>query len=142
MRRFLGNYSLAFVGIAATFILEMIANFGLNLTKEYQFIVMAVGLMASLVMATVQHEVPASFKSVLNERLEQLTRGFELYHSMTSIDNKDLESEVVVLARSLSAGEIPAHLAELRVRSLMERITKSFWGSAYYETGKQALLRW
>jgi hypothetical protein len=81
------------------------------------------------------------FKSLLNERLEELTQGFELYRLMTSIDNKDLQSEVIKLARSLSSGEIPPSLAEFRTKNLVKKIRISLWGSDY-RPNKQALLDW
>jgi hypothetical protein len=53
MRKLLKNYTLTLVSLIATFLLEIIANFGLHLSDANQFIVIAVGLMASIVVASI-----------------------------------------------------------------------------------------
>lgn len=79
---------------------------------------------------------------LFNERLEQLTKGFEIYQLLTSIDDKDLQNEVVRVARSLSSGEIPPILAELRNRTVIHKIRESLWASDYHPNTRALLDFW
>lgn len=141
MRKLLENYTITLVSLLVTFVLSIIASFGLHLSDTDQFIVLSVGVMASVVVATIEREIPVAFKSLLDDRLQELTRGFELYRLLTNIDDESLQGEVVSLARSLSSGEVPANLAEARARALIKRVRTSLY-AVDYPTTKQSMLNW
>lgn len=70
MRKLLENYTLTLVGLVVTFILYLFASFGLHLSNENQYIVFAIGLMTTLVIATFEHEVPKLFTTHIDQKIE------------------------------------------------------------------------
>ena len=136
MRKFLEHYTVTLISLAATFLLEVVANFVLQLDKPFQFVVIAVGVMASLVVLAIEREVPEMFKSLLSEQIgelkkqiEELKGGLDLYRSLLNIDDKVLQGAVFELVRDFSKGKIPPHLAELRARTLITQVSRTIWGS-------------
>src|SRR5262245_14883502 len=128
MRKISKQYPLVFVGAGFTIIFYVI-GWLLRLDPGLQWVLFSLGVMISIAMGTIEHEVREAVKSLLDERLKELRLGLELYDLLLSIDDKDLQSEVIKLARSLRSGEIPPGLAEFRMRTLSRKTKSSLWGS-------------
>jgi drug/metabolite transporter (DMT)-like permease len=72
MRKFLENYRLTLAGLVVTFILYILANFGLHLSNSDQYLVFAIGVMTTLVIATFEHEVPKLFATQIDQKIKLL----------------------------------------------------------------------
>jgi len=102
MRKWLDNYALTLAGLTLTLILSILAYVFPN---KDQFIVISVGLMTTLVIATFEHGVPKLFAT-------QIERKIEMYALLSKIEDKesrqwaqDILSECDYKLRQIAQGE-------------------------------------
>jgi hypothetical protein len=128
------EYTLALVSLVVTLVLTLIAEYVLQLTPEGTYLTFATGALITLAVTLLEKNLETKIKEELGERLE-------LYHMVTNIDVPELQYEVSKLAKALSTGEIPSHIASIRSMRLLQEVKLSIHASDYSET-KDTIYRW
>lgn len=119
MRKLFEKYTLALITLGITFIMDVIANFALKLSIGDQFIVIAVGLMATLIVAAIEREVPELFGNQVDHKLE-------VYTLLAQIDDTEFRDR---------AQEIIAD-CKYNLRQLADGRFGSYMSASPYERGR------
>jgi hypothetical protein len=128
------EYTMALVSLIVTLVLTLIAEYLLQLTPEGTYLTFAIGVMITLSTTLLEKELETKVREEISDRME-------LYHLITSIDDPELQCEVHQLAKTLSAGEIPPHIASIRSMQLWREVKYSVQASDYSER-KETFYRW
>lgn len=127
------EHMLAIISFIATIILTLIASVT-NLDNDTTYTIFAVGATVSLTASLLEKQLEDKVKNEIGQSLE-------FYRLTEAIDDADLRHEVMELARSLSRGEIPPHIASSRSGKLFAKTRKTIHAADYNPTGKH-ISRW
>lgn len=137
----LKNYVMSLLSVAATAALGFISDIVLNLSTPDTFIVVSTGALVTLALTLIeqrlnndQRELRASITAEMGEKLD-------LFRMIDEIDDPQLRSEVFLLARRLSIGEVPSHISAIRTPVLYDRARATVYASNVSLT-RPSLYRW
>lgn len=139
MRKLLANYTLTLAGLVVTFVLYLFASFGLHLSNENQYVVFAIGIMTTLVIATFEHEVPKLFTT-------QIDKKIEIYRLFSQIEEgdfrkwaQDIIADSEYKLRQLAQGEFRSSMGARyeigRLNQAHKTLRAVYLGTVYQSTG-------
>lgn len=132
---------LAIVSFAATLALTLIATFIVNLEKAGAFIIFSTGTSITLGVTLIEQRIFTELGNTKKWFTAELEKIFDIYKTIEEIDDELLKNEVYSLAKSIKAGEIPAHISTTRVPFLYEHAKISIYASNI-SLKKDELIRW
>lgn len=135
------NILFPLLSFTATLILTLISSFVLDLTPKESFIIFSTGTSVTLALALIEQRLQSDFKDVRDEISGQLSERLDLYKAIDQIQDEQLVGAVLSLAKRLSSGEVPSHIAALRVPMLYDTAERSVYASNVSRTCED-LLQW
>jgi hypothetical protein len=139
MRKFLENYRLTLAGLVVTFILYILANFGLHLSSSDQYLVFAIGVMTTLVIATFGHEVPKLFATQIDQKIKL----YQLFSQIEDGEFRECAREIMANSEyklsQLAQGEFRASMGSKydgeRLHRAQKKICGVYLGTTYQLLG-------
>jgi hypothetical protein len=135
------EHLMSLVGFLATVCLTLISIYVAHLGTQGSFVVFATGTVVSVGLGMIEERLNSGLREMESNVKAVLVQRLELYRIMEQIDDEELRTEVLALARSLGGGEIPAYIAATRVPKLYARAQKSIYASNYSPT-RDRLYQW
>ncbi len=132
---------MSLLGFLATVSLTLISIYIVHLGNQGSFVVFATGTVVSVGLGLIEERLNSGLREVEDNVKSVLVDKLELYGMMERIDDEDLRREVIALARSLSVGEVPSHIAATRVPKLYARAQRTIYASNYSPT-RDRLYQW
>jgi hypothetical protein len=129
------------ISFFATVVLTLIASVLLKLDDKDSFVVFATGTSVSVALTLIEQRLQTDIKEAQQHIVEELRRAMELYRLCAEINDAQLEGEITSLAKRLSAGEVPSHIAAVRIPVLYERAERRVYASNVSRTVDD-LTRW
>jgi hypothetical protein len=138
---FFRSYMMSIVSITATVILTLISDYVINLDNAGTFLVLSTGSVVTLALGLIEQRLNSDQRQLRTEITAELAEKLDLFRMVDEIDDPDLRSEVFLLARRLSVGEVPSHISAIRTPVLYERAKATVYASNVSLT-KEMLYRW
>ncbi|MFC3450496.1 hypothetical protein [Amycolatopsis speibonae] len=135
------NYTMALISALVTAVLGIIGDQVLKLDSANTFLVLATGTVVSVALGLIEHRLKSDQRALRTAITSEMGEKLALFRMLDSIDDEDLRSEILTLARRLSAGEVPSHIAAIRTPVLYERAKRSIYASNVGLT-RARLYRW
>jgi hypothetical protein len=117
----LRDYTIAIVTFLTTGVLTCVSIFLVKLESSGSFLVFSTGATISLAIALVEQRLRSNEREMRRVIKEELHDRLDLCRLVDSLGDQALREEVYSLARSLSAGEVPPHIAAVRMPALYEQ---------------------
>lgn len=137
----LKNYAMSLISITTTAILTLISDVVINPDNAGTFLVLSTGTVVSLALGLIEQRLNSDQRELKAEITAELAEKLDLFRMVDDIDDADLRSEVFLLARRLSVGEVPSHIAAIRTPILYERAKATVYASNVSLT-RERLYRW
>lgn len=139
MRKLLENYILTLAGLVVTFILYVLAAFGLHLSANDQYLVFAIGFMTTLVFAAFEHEVPKLFATQIDQKIKL----YRLFSQIEDGEFREWAREIIADGEyklgQLAQGEFRARMGTKydvgRLYRAQKKICGVYLGTAYQLLG-------
>ncbi len=117
----LRDYTIAIVTFLVTGALTCVSIFLVDLEAAGSFLVFSTGATISLAMALIEQRLRNNERHLRSAINEELHESLELCRLVDSLGDPALREAVYSLARCLSAGEVPPHIAAVRMPTLYEQ---------------------
>lgn len=137
----LKNYVMSLLSAAATAALGFISDIVLNLSQADTFIVVSTGALVTLALTLIEQRLNSDQRELRASITEEMAEKLDLFRMIEQIDDRQLRAEVFLLARRLSIGEVPSHLAAVRTPALYDKAMKTVYASNVSLT-RTLLYRW
>jgi hypothetical protein len=135
------QHLMTLIGFSVTVVLTLISIYIVHLSNQGSFVVFSTGTVASVALGLIEERLDGLSKELTNDLEKMLEGKLDLYRLMAEIDDKELRNEVVILARTLGVGEVPAYIAAPRVPKLYSGAQKWIYASNYSPV-RERLLQW
>lgn len=132
---------MSIISFTVTAVLTLISGQVLRLERASTFLVFATGSVISLALGLIEQRLNLHQSQLRTAITDELAEKMELLSMLDKIDDKDLRTEVLLLARRLSVGEVPSHISAIRTPVLYERAKATVYASNVSLT-KDLLYRW
>lgn len=137
----LEKHAMALLSFLATLVLTVVGTYVVKLDSKEKFVVFSVGASISLALGLIENKLREVRGEIRKTVTGELRERLQLYRLLDDIDDADLRTEVHILARGLSSGQIPPHIAAIRIPMLYETAQKTVYASNVSLTAEQ-LYQW
>src|SRR5262245_19556074 len=110
----LRTYVMVLISAAVTVSLGLISDLVLNMSAANTFLVVSTGGIVSLALGLIEQRLNSDQRELRESVTAELAEKLDLLRMIDAIDEADLRAEVFLLARRLSIGEVPSHIAAIR----------------------------
>lgn len=135
------NYLMSIISVTLTVILGLVSDNVLHLSSANTYLVLSTGAVISLALGLIEQRLNSHQRQIKELITGEMAERLNLLQMVDRIDDAGLKEEVFTLARRLSVGEIPFHIATVRVPELYERAAKTIYASNVSLT-REKLYRW
>jgi len=135
------NYAMSLISATATVVIGLLSDIVLNLSNADTFIVVSTGAIVSLAVALIEQRLNNDQREFRTHITAEMAEKLDLFRMIDEIDDPQLRSEVFLLARRLSIGEVPSHISAIRTPMLYDRAKSTVYASNVSLT-RPMLYRW
>ena len=132
---------MALVSFVASLVLVLLSVYVAKLSDMGIFIVGSTGASVTLGLALIEQRLAEGARDVRRIISEELSDKLDLIRAIDQITDSRLQAEVYALARALSAGTIPPHIAALRIPAMYESAAHEVYASNVSLTAEK-LYQW
>ncbi|AEV82933.1 hypothetical protein ACWT_1914 [Actinoplanes sp. SE50] len=135
------NYAMSLISASVTVVIGLLSDIVFKLSNNETFIVVSTGAVVSLAVALIEQRMNSDQKEFRAHITAEMAEKLDLFRMIDEIDDPQLRAEVFLLARRLSIGEVPSHIAAIRTPMLYDRARSTVYASNVSLT-RPMLYRW